>query len=242
MRTICTSKYDILCDAVNFKKEFFSFFSVEEPCTSTLTTPPSSLPGLPASYLKACGTGLGQGLPHPTAFLPRHPFYDPHLSGMLRHPYFTSKTSLFIFTFWYHYERNGNHLGCFMWGKEWNNVKINRKCIIPKCLRNINNCGTSPVILRYYTVYTCFRVHVMSSPYWCIYQFNGRVNEFFFINCLFHKNGCHGGASDREPSRLRAISGCPGPWNEMVRAVFNCSLKDIIMGNNYMIKANSQLI
>lgn len=39
-------------------------------------------------------------------------------------------------------------------GKEWNNVKINRKCIIPKCLRNIYNCGTSPVILRYYTVYT----------------------------------------------------------------------------------------
>lgn len=100
MQTICTSEYDILCDAVNFKKEFFlGFFSVEEPCTSTLTTPPSSLPGLPASYLKACGTGLGQGLPHPTAFLPRHPFYDPHLSGMLRHPYFTSKTSLFIFTF-----------------------------------------------------------------------------------------------------------------------------------------------
>uniref|UniRef100_A0A8W8NM07 Homeobox domain-containing protein n=1 Tax=Magallana gigas TaxID=29159 RepID=A0A8W8NM07_MAGGI len=67
---------------------------VEEPCTSTLTTPPSSLPGLPASYLKACGTGLGQGLPHPTAFLPRHPFYDPHLSGMLRHPYFTNSPLL----------------------------------------------------------------------------------------------------------------------------------------------------
>lgn len=66
-------------------------FTVDEPSTSTLTTPPSSLPGLPASYLKTCGAGLGQGLPHPTAFLPRHPFYDPHLTGMLRHPYFTSK-------------------------------------------------------------------------------------------------------------------------------------------------------
>lgn len=167
MQTICTSEYDILCDAVNLKKEFFLFFfSVEEPCTSTLTTPPSSLPGLPASYLKACGTGLGQGLPHPTAFLPRHPFYDPHLSGMLRHPYFTSKTSLFIFTFWYHYERNGNHLGCFMWGKEWNNVKINRKCIIPKCLCKIYNCRTSPVILRYYTVYTSTCTPVSVFMWW----------------------------------------------------------------------------
>lgn len=220
---------------------------MEEPCTSTLTTPPSSLPGLPASYLKACGTGLGQGLPHPTAFLPRHPFYDPHLSGMLRHPYFTSKTSLFIFTFWYHYERNGNHLGCFMWGKEWNNVKINRKCIIPKCLCKIYNCRTSPVILRYYTVYTstCTPVSVFM---WWVPHIDVSINlmavltSFSLSIVYFTKNGCHGGASDREPSRLRAISGCPGPWNEMVRAVFNCSLKDIIMGNNYMIKANSQLI
>lgn len=220
---------------------------MEEPCTSTLTTPPSSLPGLPASYLKACGTGLGQGLPHPTASLPRHPFYDPHLSGMLRHPYFTSKTSLFIFTFWYHYERNGNHLGCFMWGKEWNNVKINRKCIIPKCLCKIYNCRTSPVILRYYTVYTstCTPVSVFM---WWVPHIDVSINlmavltSFSLSIVYFTKNGCHGGASDREPSRLRAISGCPGPWNEMVRALFNCSLKDIIMGNNYMIKANSQLI
>lgn len=220
---------------------------MEEPCTSTLTTPPSSLPGLPASYLKACGTGLGQGLPHPTAFLPRHPFYDPHLSGMLRHPYFTSKTSLFIFTFWYHYERNGNHLGCFMWGKEWNNVKINRKCIIPKCLRNIYNCGTSPVILRYYTVYASTFTPVSVFMWWVPHidvsiNLMAVLTSFSLSIVYFTKNGCHGGASDREPSRLRAISGCPGPWNEMVRAVFNCSLKDIIMGNNYTIKANSQLI
>ncbi|XP_062570081.1 homeobox protein DBX1-A-like [Saccostrea cucullata] len=68
---------------------------VEETCSSTLTTPPSSLPGLPASYLKTCGTGLmGQGLPHPTAYFPRHPFYDPHLNGMMRHPYFTNSPLL----------------------------------------------------------------------------------------------------------------------------------------------------
>lgn len=96
-------------------------------------------------------------------------FYDLYLLGMLWYLYFISKIFLFIFIFWYYYERNGNYFGCIMWGKEWNNVNINRKCIILKCLCNIYNCGILFVILRYYIVYVSIFIFVFVFMWWVFY-------------------------------------------------------------------------
>lgn len=170
-------------------------------------------------------------------------FYDLYLLGMLWYLYFISKIFLFIFIFWYYYERNGNYFGCIMWGKEWNNVKINRKCIILKCLCKIYNCRILFVILRYYIVYVSIFIFVFVFMWWVFYidvfiNLMVVLMSFFLLIVYFIKNGCYGGVSDWELSRFRVIFGCLGLWNEMVWVVFNCFFKDIIMGNNYMIKVN----